>query len=253
MLDPAADPRTTLGELRARHLPVWTTALDSAFPPAVCGSAWELDAIAGPVSGVDVARFGHPPTMAALSVMRYEHQVSRALASPSPLGQLCVAVSSVGSARTDALSLLASRLGSAGFVAAPTAFAHEVTIIAVSPLSALAVACVVHDASATLPALDDLSQRGGQTLRLRAYLMAISSGLEDRVADISYRVARVEDNAEEGCAEAATWKARWDDQVQAWLSEGQIWTRVGRTLTASGMCESPPPEGPQECPADWPG
>ena len=42
-------------------------------------------------------------TAAALTVMRYEHQFSRALAEPTALSQLCVATAAVEPARSDAL------------------------------------------------------------------------------------------------------------------------------------------------------
>ncbi|WP_419553058.1 hypothetical protein [Candidatus Poriferisodalis sp.] len=249
MLDAAADPQTQLGELRARHLPVWTPEFDAAFPPAVCGSAWELDAIAVPVSGVDASHYGDPPTMAALGVMRYEHQLSRALAAPLPVGQLCVAVAAVGPARADALALLGSGLEGTPAAGAETTLVDKVTVIAFGPSAALAVACGPDRVSASA---DVLGHTDGNPGRLRAYLLAVASGLEDRVADISYRVARVEEHDSEGCSGDETWEARWDAQVAAWLSEGQIWTRVERTFTTTGICENPPPQGPRECPAEWP-
>ena len=109
-LDPGADPSTALGRLRAQHLPVWTSDFDWAFPPAVCHTAWELDGIAEPTAGADIAVLGDFATAAALTVMRYEHQFSRALADPSALSQLCVATASVEPARSDALNVLESYL-----------------------------------------------------------------------------------------------------------------------------------------------
>ena len=109
-LDPGADPRTELGRLRAQYLPVWTPDLDWAFPPEACDSAWELDGIAEPTPGADIAVLGDFATAAALAVMRYEHQLSRALADPNPLAQLCVAVASVDPARAQALARLESHL-----------------------------------------------------------------------------------------------------------------------------------------------
>ena len=106
-LDAAADPRTPQGAARARHLPRWTPDLDGAFPPAVCGSSWELDAIAERAHGIDIAAYGDPAAMAALAVMRYEHLLSRAMAAPSALAQLCIAVAAVGPARREALADIA--------------------------------------------------------------------------------------------------------------------------------------------------
>ncbi|WP_419840308.1 hypothetical protein [Candidatus Poriferisodalis sp.] len=106
-LDAAADPRTPQGAARARHLPRWTPDLDGAFPPAVCGSSWELDAIAEPAHDIDIGAYGDPAAMAALAVMRYEHLLSRAMAAPSALAQLCVAVASVDPARREALADIA--------------------------------------------------------------------------------------------------------------------------------------------------
>ena len=103
-LDPGADPSTDLGRLRAQHLPVWTSDFDWAFPPEACDSAWELDGIAEPTLGADIAVLGDFATAAALTVMRYEHQFSRALAEPSALSQLCVATAAVEPARSDALA-----------------------------------------------------------------------------------------------------------------------------------------------------
>ncbi len=112
-LDAAADPRTPQGAARARHLPRWTPDLDGAFPPAVCGSSWELDAIAERAHGIDIGAYGDPAAMAALAVMRYEHLLSRAMAAPSALAQLCVAVAAVDPARREALAELASLIGRA--------------------------------------------------------------------------------------------------------------------------------------------
>lgn len=106
-LDAAADPRTPQGAARARHLPRWTSDLDGAFPPAVCGSSWELDAIAERAHGIDIAAYGDPAAMAALAVMRYEHLLSRAMAAPSALAQLCIAVAAVDPARGAALAAIA--------------------------------------------------------------------------------------------------------------------------------------------------
>ncbi|MCY4629883.1 MAG: hypothetical protein OXE75_03205 [bacterium] len=141
-LDPDADPRTPLGELRAGYLPVWSPDFDWAFPPEVCGSDWALDAIAEPTSSADPAVLGDPPAAAALSVMRYEHLVSRALAGPDLLGQLCVAIGAVGATRTGALDLLAGHLAGGTRSAGPSGYPDEVTIVAASPTAILAAACL---------------------------------------------------------------------------------------------------------------
>ena len=142
VLDPDAEPTTDLGRLRARHLPVWTPDFDWAFPPEACHTAWELDGIAEPAWDFDIAVLGDFATAAALSVMRYEHQLSRALADPSPLAQLCVATASVEPARTEALSVLESYLATGARRAEPAVYPDEVWILAVNSTSALSVACV---------------------------------------------------------------------------------------------------------------
>ena len=141
-LDPSADPRTPLGQLRAGYLPVWSPDLDWAFPPEVCGSDWALDAVAEPTSGANLGVLGDVPAAAALSVMRYEHLVSRALAGPDVLGQLCVAVATVGATRTDTLNLLAAHLHDGTRSAQPPGRPDDVTIVAASPTEALAAACL---------------------------------------------------------------------------------------------------------------
>ena len=141
-LDPSADPRTPLGQLRAGYLPVWSPDLDWAFPPEVCGSEWALDAVAEPTSSANLGVLGDVPAAAALSVMRYEHLVSRALAGPDVLGQLCVAVATVGATRTDTLDLLAAHLHNGTRSAEPPGRPDDVTIVAAGPTVTLAVACL---------------------------------------------------------------------------------------------------------------
>ena len=141
-LDPSADPRTPLGELRAGYLPVWSPDFDWAFPPEVCGSDWALDAVAEPTSSANLGVLGDVPSAAALSVMRYEHLVSRALAAPDVLGQLCVAVATVGATRTDTLDLLAAHLHNGTRSAEPPGRPDDVTIVAAGPTVTLAVACL---------------------------------------------------------------------------------------------------------------
>ena len=40
--------------------------------------------------------------------------------------------------------------------------------------------------------------------------------------------------------------------MQTWMDEGQIWEPLGAVLTVNEICDSPPPDGPDECPKDWP-
>ncbi|MYD32973.1 MAG: hypothetical protein F4W98_03720 [Acidimicrobiales bacterium] len=273
-IDPAAAPQTPLGALRAGWLPLWSPAFDSAFPPEVCGSAWELDAIAEPTSGVAMSLYGDVAALAALAVMRYEHLWAAVTASPSRVGQLCVAVASVGETRTEALATLAVLLaqaedesaddaGAAGVppvsgvgadadegalsAQAPAAlrFPASVTVIAVAPTAALATACVAADA-------DDAGESPGSAgVWLRAYELATARGIEDRVADVSYRVARTLSEPADDCSALPAWVQRWAAQVQAWLDEGRYWEPLGATVTADRLCASPSLRGVDECPYEW--
>ena len=175
-LDPDARPATPLGALRARYFPIWTSDFDGAFPPDACGSAWELDGIARPVTDVDISLYGDARIMAALAVMRYEHLVSHALAHPAPLAQLCIAVGAVDPARAEALTQLAATIqqsqpgqpdppdvpsqpnataepslklapgqpdepSQTSAPSKPSGYPDAVTIVASSPSAVLAVAC----------------------------------------------------------------------------------------------------------------
>ena len=251
-LDPDAEPRTDLGRLRARHLPVWTSDLDWAFPPETCGTAWELDGIAESTLAFDTEVLGDFATAAALSVMRYEHQLSRALADPDPLAQLCVATASVGPARSDAMDILASYLATGARRAEPAGYPDEVWILAVSPSSALSVACVTPGYPAVVRADGETIESAQSPARLQTYLLSVSRGLEDQVADISYRVSNASHRTAQDCSELDDWAAEWDQQIQDWVAEGQLWEPFGEVLTADGICESPPPDGPDECPRSWP-
>ena len=251
-LDPDAEPSTDLGRLRARHLPVWTSDFDWAFPPEACDTAWELDGIAEPAAGADIAVLGDFATAAALTVMRYEHQFSRALADPSPLAQLCVATATVEPARTNDLTVLASYLATGARRSEPAAYPDEVWILDVSPTAAVAVACVTPGYPAVVGAGGETIESAQSAARLQAYLLSVSRGLEDQVADVSYRVSNATHRPAEDCGELEAWAAEWDGHVQAWIDEGQIWEPLGAILTADAICESPPPDGPDECPRDWP-
>ena len=240
-LDPSADPRTPLGQLRAGYLPVWSPDFDWAFPPEVCGSDWALDAVAEPTSSANLGVLGDVPAAAALSVMRYEHLVSRALADPDVLGQLCVAVATVGATRTDTLNLLAAHLHNGTRSAEPPGHPDDVTIIAASPTEALAAAC-----------LPDTSAGDGEApSTLRAYLLTVARGLEDNVTDISYRVSGVTQRPATDCGDLGSWAAEWEQQAADWAAGGEIWATVARTVTTAELCDPPPPNGPDECPRDW--
>ena len=250
-LDPSARPRTPLGELRARYLPIWSPDFDWAFPPEVCGSAWPLDAIAEPTAGADLAILGDAAAAAALSVMRYEHLVSRALAEPTALGQLCVAVGAVGSARSDALDLLATHLSASVRTAGSAGYPDEVTIVAAGPTMALAVACVMPGYVGVITTEEEPVGETPAPARLGAYLLTVSRGLEDAVVDVSYRVSEITYLPAEACAELDTWAGAWHGQAEEWASSGEIWGAVDRTVTVEGLCDSPPRDGPEECPREW--
>ena len=250
-LDPNADPRTPLGELRARYLPIWSPDFDWAFPPEVCGSDWALDAIAQPIADANLAILGDPVAAAALSVMRYEFVLSRALSEPDILKQLCIAVASVDPARGGALELLADHVAAGSRGAETAAFPDEVTIVAASPTDVLAVACIkpVNPAEVTAP--------GGTVsgtevpAALHAYLLAVSRGIEDTVEDISYRVSNISDRQAQSCEEITSWAVEWHQRAADWAEEGELWAPVGDTVTAEQLCSDSPAGGPQECPRDW--
>ena len=251
-LDPDAEPSTALGRLRAQHLPVWAPDFDWAFPPETCHTAWELDGIAEPTLGADIAVLGDFATAAALTVMRYEHQYSRALADPNPLAQLCVAAASVEPARSDALDVLQSYLATGARRSEPAAYPGEVWILAVSPTSAVSVACVTPGYPTVVGAAGETIEPAQSPARLQAYLLSVSRGLEDPVTDISYRVSDAAHQPAADCQGLSDWALEWDGHVQTWIAEGQIWEPLSAVLTADAICESPPPDGPDECPKDWP-
>ena len=251
-LDPDAAPSTALGRLRAQHLPVWTSDFDSAFPPEACDTAWELDGIAEPALGADLAVMGDFATAAALTVMRYEHQFSRALADPTALSQLCVAAAAVEPARSDALDVLESYLATGARRSEPAVYPDEVWILAVSPTSAVSVACITPGYPAVVGADGETISPAQSPSRLQAYLLTVSRGLEDRVTDVSYRVSNATHRPASDCEGLEAWAGEWDGHVQTWIAEGQIWEPHDAILTAERICQSPPPDGPDECPKDWP-
>lgn len=283
-LDPTAAPTSALGRLRAAHLPVWSPELDWAFPPEVCGTDWALDAVAQPTSAADPRVLGDPVAAAALSVMRYEFVLSRSLAEPAASAQLCVAVATVGAVRDDALALLADHLATGTRAPEAPSYPAAVTVTAASPTAALAVACVPpgrpdadptdgvqgDDPTDSVPsdgaasevpvtaaaggARDTGPTEGGldAPARLAAYLLSLSVGLEDAVTDVSYRVAGVAGEPAGDCGSLDAWAQEWDRQARQWASEDRLWSSVGRTVTVGELCEAPPPDGPDECPRDWP-
>ena len=269
-LDPTAAPTSALGRLRAAHLPVWSPELDWAFPPEVCGTDWALDAVAQPTSTADPAVLGDPLAAAALSVMRYEFVLSRALADPDASAQLCVAVATVGAVRDDALALLADHLATGSRALEDPSYPAAVTVTAASPTAALAVACISPgrpEADSTEVAVSDVpvtaaasADRGAgpaeggldAPVRLATYLLSLSVGLEDAVSDVSYRVSGVAGEPAGDCGGLDAWAQEWDRQARQWAAEGRLWASVGRTVTVGELCESPPPDGPDECPRDWP-
>lgn len=245
-MDPGATPRTPLGALRSRYLPVWSADLDWAFPPDTCGSAWELDGIAAPASGVEISQYGDPPTMAALAVMRYEDLMSRAFAQPTPLGQLCVAVGSVPPQRSEALENLARSIARSEAEAPTHLQPRAVTLLAVGPNSALAVACIQE----TLQETQDSSPRESTTattVRLRAYLLRVAQGLEDSIYDVSYRVADVSTESAANCEALDNWIGEWIHAVERWLDEGQIWTILPVTRDAISVCSHDANRGEAIC------
>lgn len=279
-LDPDARPTTPLGALRARYFPIWASDFDGAFPPDVCGSAWELDGIAEPVANIDVSLYGDARVMAALAVMRYEHLVSHALASPTPLAQLCVAVGSVDPARAEALERLAARIEESqhsqsnkpeepsqtsdwdepGRTGQPsggaTSYPAAVAILASGPSAVLAVACnpVGHNppsgGTADTAAADQATERAGGA-RLGAYLLQVARGREDRVVDVSYRVARVQHRSVADCSALDAWASEWDEHVTAWIAEGQAWIPTRVAVSLDDLCSGLVPDGPHDCPLDW--
>lgn len=249
LLDPNANPQTPLGRLRARYFPIWTQEFDWAFPPETCGSAWELDAIAETTGGVDISHYGDVPTMAALSVMRYEHLVSRALADATVLAQLCIAVGTVGPARADALDQLQAAVA-AGINQGSPRHPREVTVVAVSPRAAVAVACLATAVGPDSTHGNPMSGRSSQA-RLRAYELAVARGLEDQLVDISYRVSRLVDRTVADCSGLSDWTRQWQVRIGNWIDEGRLWLVTTSTLTVEDLCSAQQSGESVGCPKHW--
>ena len=149
------------------------------------------------------------------------------------------------------MDLLASYLLIGIRSAEPTAYPDEVTIVALNPTAALAVACVTPGYPGVVTSEGDMVEDALGPVRLQAYLLSTSRGLEDSVTDTSYRVSDINHRPAENCGELDDWAAEWDRQAEAWAAEGEIWGPAGQTINADQLCEFPPPDGPDECPKDW--
>ncbi|WP_420446174.1 hypothetical protein [Candidatus Poriferisodalis sp.] len=250
-LDPSADPQTPLGRLRSQYFPVWTSDFDWAFPPDVCDSAWELDGIAVPVAGVNVATYGDPATMAALAVMRFEYFLSRAFADPTPLAQLCIAVGTVDPARGEALEDFNSLLDADEPIAAYNEHPTEVSIVAMSPTAALATACLRPARQPAATDSDHADDSDDASGHLAAYLLVVSQGLEDAAVDVSYRVSGKERDTSVGCTERSSWIAAWQEYVNEWLSQGQVWIPVDIEFSRATMCADNAEEKSPWCSEAW--
>lgn len=248
---PGADPTTPLGRVRARHLLVWSPELDWAFPPEVCDSAWELDAIAVPDPAAEAARLDDLPTAAALAVMRYEHLYSRALHDPRPLAQLCVAVGAVDPARSDNLAVLASYLSGGRSRQEPAAHPQQVTVLAAGDARMLAVACVT-PGYPTVVADGEVVEAPSSPVRLQAYLLRLARGVEDDVVDVSLRVSQAAHRRAQSCDELGAWTAEWRRHVSDWIAEGQIWKPLHATVTVNEVCQVQSADAPTDCPNNWP-
>ena len=249
-LAPDASPSTPLGELRAQHLPVWSPDLDWGFPPEICDSAWEFDAIAGPDVFSDTSVLGDPSIAVARSVMRYEYLLSRALNDPTALRQLCVAVGSIDPARRENLLVLKSYLDSDAHRLEAPAFPDEVWVVAIGTGSAVAVACV--DSSYPLALSDEGDDAEESAARLQAYRLGVARGLEDTVIDISYRVSDTAHEPVDDCRGLEDYADKWTAQVFDWISEGQLWTPTGEIIDVDTVCQPSRSSEEPDCPATWP-
>ena len=218
----------------------------------MCNSAWELDGVAVADPGANLEALGDFAYAAALTVMRFEHQYSRALAHPQLLSQLCVAVASVDPQRSEALDTVTAYLHNGTRRTEAAGYPSDVVLVAVNNAAVVAVACVSPGYSDVVDADGTLVEAAASPARLQAYLLNLSTGLEDTVTDVSYRVADTSAEPADDCSELDAWTDQWHANVQGWIAEGRIWEPMGMIVTATDMCESPPVDGPDECPRDWP-
>ncbi len=244
-----AEPQTALGRLRARYFPKWSSELDWAFPPEVCKSAWELDAIAAPTDYVDSQVLGDAHKAAALAVMRYELLTSRALFEPSVLSQVCVATVALPPARTTNLEVLASYIDRESRRAETPNHPEAVEIIAEAPAAVLAVACVKPGYATVLSADGEVLEQPQAPARLQTYMLALASGQEDQVADVTLRVSRLFHRPADSCEELLEWVGEWRLQVEAWIAEGQLWYATDVRITEEGLCTNE--RRAEDCPRNW--
>lgn len=247
--DPDADPQTALGRLRARYFPKWSSELDWAFPPEVCETPWELDGIAAPAAYVDSQVLGDIHKAAALSVMLYERTTSQALFAPSVLSQICVSAVSLPPARTANLEVLASYIErESRRVEAPN-YPDEVEVIAHAPDAVLAAACVKPGYPTVLGADGGVVAEPQAPARLQTYLLALASGQEDEVADVTLRVSRLFHSPAGDCEELLEWVYEWRLRVEAWIAEGQLWNVANAAVTEEDLCSGEHEE--EDCPRNW--
>jgi len=247
--DPNAEPQTALGRLRARYFPKWSSDLDWAFPPDVCESPWELDAIAVGVSYADSRVLGDVHRAAALAVMRYELFTSRAMFEPSALSQICLSTVSLPPARTTNLAVLASYIDSGARRVETPSHPSSVEIIAVAPSAVLAAACVKPGYATVLSADSVVVSEPQAPVRLQTYLLTLASGQEDEVADVTLRVARLFHRPADGCEELVEWLGEWRLRVEAWIAEGRLWNAADAVITQEELCSGE--HKVEDCPRNW--
>ncbi len=247
--DPDADPRTALGRLRARYFPKWSSELDWAFPPEVCETPWELDGIAAPAAHVDSQVLGDIHKAAALAVMLYERTTSQALFEPSVLSQICVSAVSLPPARTANLEVLASYIERESRRLEAPNYPGEVEVIAHAADAVLAAACVKPGYPTVLAADGGVVAEPQAPVRLQTYLLALASGQEDEVADVTLRVSRLFHRPADGCGELLEWVYEWRLRVEAWIAEGQLWNVANAAVTEEDLCSGEHEE--ENCPRNW--
>lgn len=247
-----AAPVTELGELRARYLPAWSSDLDWAFPPKVCDSAWEFDAIAVADPFAEQRVLGDLSKAVARSVMRYEYLLSRALSEPTVLAQLCVAVGSVDPARAENLKVLKSYLDDGRSNLESGSYPDKVVVVAHGSASALAVACVEPGYATVRDSEGEIVEAPDAPVRMQAYLLLISRGSEDRVRDVSYRVSSTVGEPADDCSDIDLYADEWAARALEWADEGRLWAPARIVVDVSRLCRSSETVPKPDCPADWP-